>query len=138
VKAVKAAKADRATTADLPIVRFKDQKDWRTWLEAQHASSPGVWLRIAKIKSGTASVTYHEALEVALCYGWIDGQKKPYDESSWLQKFTPRRPKSIWSKINRDVCNALSRPRGSRGRVSFGGIWIYVEDLTFFAVNSCF
>jgi uncharacterized protein YdeI (YjbR/CyaY-like superfamily) len=123
VKAVKAAKAARPTTADLPIVRFKDQKDWRTWLEAQHASSPGVWLRIAKIKSGTASVTYHEALEVALCYGWIDGQKKPYDESSWLQKFTPRRPKSIWSKINRDVWTPSRDREGVSLSAGSGSMW---------------
>jgi len=80
---------------------FKHQKAWETWLSKHFDSSTGLWLRIAKKSAELQSVTYQEAIEVALCYGWIDGQKKPYDERSWLQKFTPRGPKSIWSKINR-------------------------------------
>ncbi len=92
---------------DPPILPFKDKKSWKTWLEKNHASSKGVWLKLAKKGSGTPSVTYPEALEAALCYGWIDGQKKPFDESWWLQKFTPRGPKSIWSKINREKAEAL-------------------------------
>ncbi|MEO8083255.1 MAG: YdeI/OmpD-associated family protein, partial [Ardenticatenales bacterium] len=77
------------------------------WLAEHHAASTGIWLRIAKSASGIPSVTYAEALDEALCYGWIDGQKKGYDADAWLQKFTPRRPKSIWSKINRDKVAAL-------------------------------
>lgn len=93
--------------SDLPMVPFKDEKSWSAWLEKNHASSPGVWLKLAKKGSGIQSVSYPEALEAALCYGWIDGQKKPFDESWWLQKFTPRGPKSLWSKINREKAEAL-------------------------------
>ena len=88
--------------AELPIELFEDQDAWAAWLESNHADSPGLWLRHAKKASNLASVSYAEALDVALCYGWIDGQKKSYDESSWLQKWTPRGAKSIWSKINRE------------------------------------
>ena len=94
-------------TVDLPIKLFKRQEDWADWLDKHYAKSKGLWLRIAKASSKLQSVTYGEALEVALCYGWIDGQKQTYDESSWLQKFTPRGEKSIWSKINRDKALAL-------------------------------
>src|SRR5690349_4205617 len=93
--------------AELPIEPFATQGDWEAWLDERHAASPGIWLRFAKKASGTPSVTYDEALEVALCYGWIDGQKKSYDEGSWLQKFTPRGARSIWSKINRARAEAL-------------------------------
>jgi len=86
---------------------FEQQKDWAAWLDKNHATSPGVWLKLAKKASGIASVNYDEALGVALCYGWIDGQKKSYDESSWLQKFTPRGVKSIWSKVNREKVQQL-------------------------------
>jgi len=88
--------------AELPIELFEDQDAWAAWLESNHADSPGLWLRHAKKASDLASVSYAEALDVALCYGWIDGQKKSYDELSWLQKWTPRGEKSIWSKINRE------------------------------------
>ena len=70
------------------------------WLEQHHAGSAGIWLKFNKKDSGLASVTYHEALDVALCYGWIDGQLKTFDENSYLRKFTPRRPASTWSKTN--------------------------------------
>ncbi len=86
---------------------FKTQNDWQSWLSKNHAKSPGIWLRIAKKGAGVKSVSYDEAVEAALCYGWIDGQKKAYDESTWLQKFMPRGPKSIWSKINREKAQAL-------------------------------
>ena len=89
------------------ILLFKDQQQWASWLEAHHASSPGIWMQIAKKSSGLTSASYVEALEEALCYGWIDGQKKSHDESSWLQKFTPRGPKSVWSKINREKAQEL-------------------------------
>lgn len=87
---------------DLPILTFEQPKDWATWLDENHDAASGVWLRLAKKASGIPSVSYGESLEVALCYGWIDGQKKSYDDNWWLQKFTPRGEKSIWSKINRE------------------------------------
>ena len=87
------------TVLDLPIMSFENQKQWEEWL-AQHYSSTGIWLRFYKKASKIATITYAEALEVALCYGWIDGQANKFDEVSYLQRFTPRRKKSIWSKIN--------------------------------------
>ena len=72
-------KSTRDASTALPIMQFKRQKDWATWLDKHHAASIGIWLRIAKMSSNIASVSYPEALEVALCYGWIDGQKKSYD-----------------------------------------------------------
>ncbi len=92
---------------ELPIMLFADLEAWTSWLETNHAAERGVWLQLAKKASGIASVTYHEALDVALCYGWIDGQKKPYDEKTWLQKFTPRGAKSVWSQINREKVQRL-------------------------------
>ena len=92
-----------------PIKRFTSQADWAAWLNRHHATSGGLWLKIAKQASGAASVSYAEALDVALCYGWIDGQKQPCDDSWWLQKFTPRGPRSIWSKINRGKVKVLTK-----------------------------
>jgi uncharacterized protein YdeI (YjbR/CyaY-like superfamily) len=92
---------------NLPIVDFESQSAWADWLAGNHAKSFGVWLRLAKKNSGVPSVTYDEAIEIALCFGWIDGQKKGYNEATWLQKMTPRGPRSIWSKINRDKAEAL-------------------------------
>jgi uncharacterized protein YdeI (YjbR/CyaY-like superfamily) len=86
--------------AKLPILPFANQTAWREWLAEQHAQSAGIWLKLAKKDTGIPSITYNEALEEALCYGWIDGQKQAFDDTFWLQKFTPRGPKSIWSKIN--------------------------------------
>jgi len=97
----------KKTPADLPVLRFPDPKAWSAWLDEHHATAAGIWLRIARKGSGAASVTYAEALEVALLYGWIDGQKQSFDEASWVQKFTPRGPRSIWSKINREKAEAL-------------------------------
>ena len=94
-------------SSDLPELLFKDKKAWSAWLARNHAKSPGVWLKLAKKGSDTKSVSYQEALEAALCYGWIDGQKQAFDESFWLQKLTPRGPRSIWSKINREKAEAL-------------------------------
>ena len=96
-----------ANAPDQPVMQFKTKKAWAAWLEKNHATSPGVWLKLAKKGSGMPTVSYPEALEVALCYGWIDGQKAGFDDSFWLQKFTPRGPRSIWSKINRDKAEAL-------------------------------
>jgi uncharacterized protein YdeI (YjbR/CyaY-like superfamily) len=85
---------------DRPIIPFLSQAAWEAWLAEQHATSGGLWLKIAKKESGIDTVSYAEALDVALCYGWIDGQKDKYDDQFWLQQFTPRRPRSKWSKIN--------------------------------------
>ena len=102
---------------ETPVVLFKRQKDWADWLDKNHAISAGLWLKLAKKTASLESVSYDEALEVALCYGWIDGQKKSCDDLSWLQKFTPRGVKSIWSKINREkaetlIKNGQMRPAG--------------------------
>lgn len=84
---------------DLPIEHFADAVAWERWLE-RHPDSAGLWLKIAKKDAGIPSVTYAEALDVALCHGWIDGQKKGFDTQVFLQRFTPRRARSTWSKIN--------------------------------------
>lgn len=103
---------------DLPILSFKSQKDWASWLAKQHAASNGIWLRFFKKDSGVASVTYAEALDEALCYGWIDGRLDPYDEKSWLRRFTPRRPRSPWSKRNIEHVNRLT----AAGRMKPAGL----------------
>ena len=93
----------------MQILHFKTSADFRRWLAKNHAGSKGLWLRILKKGAGKKSLTYAEALDEALCYGWIDGQKKPFDELSWLQKFTPRRSKSGWSKLNTRHVGRLTR-----------------------------
>jgi uncharacterized protein YdeI (YjbR/CyaY-like superfamily) len=93
--------------ADRLTLSFADAGSWATWLAAEHGSSRGVWLKIAKRGAGEHSVTYAEAVEVSLAWGWIDGQKRPFDEAWWLQSFTPRGPRSIWSRINREKALAL-------------------------------
>jgi uncharacterized protein YdeI (YjbR/CyaY-like superfamily) len=94
-------------TTELPVLPFESKKKWADWLARQHDKSAGVWLKLSKKDSGIPSVTRDEALDVALCYGWIDGQGKSFDDKYWLQKFTPRRPKSIWSKINTEKVERL-------------------------------
>ncbi len=89
------------------IRHFKSKQDWAIWLDENHRTSTGLWLRLAKKSSDLRSVTYKDALEVALCYGWIDGQKKPESDAAWLQRFLPRSSKSLWSKINREKALAL-------------------------------
>ena len=101
----KPAKARQTATA--PSRLFKDQAAWAEWLASNHAKSSGLWLCVAKKDSGLKSVSYAEALESALCYGWIDGQKRPKDDRTWLQHFVPRADKSLWSKINREKALAL-------------------------------
>jgi uncharacterized protein YdeI (YjbR/CyaY-like superfamily) len=96
---------------DLPVLPFESQKKWETWLAKEHDRSRGIWLKIAKKATGIPTVTYDEALEVALCYGWIDGQKGSFDEQYFLQKFTPRRSKSMWSKINVGKAEKLIKSR---------------------------
>jgi uncharacterized protein YdeI (YjbR/CyaY-like superfamily) len=104
---------------ELPTLTFASTSEWETWLESHQSESTGVWLKIAKKESGIPSISYAEALDGALCYGWIDGQKAPFDERFWLQKFTPRGRKSLWSKTNRQKALALLeekrlRPAGLR------------------------
>lgn len=92
---------------DLPVRLFATPAELEAWLEANHADSEGAWLKIAKKGSGVESVTYGEALELALCFGWIDSQKRGLDEKHFLQRFTPRRPRGRWSRINRDKAEEL-------------------------------
>lgn len=103
----------------LPILSFPTQQDWEVWLEEHHAGARGLWLRLAKKGTGIASVTYLEALDIALCYGWIDSQKAAFDDAHFLQRFTPRGPRSPWSRVNRNKATALiaagkMRPAGQR------------------------
>jgi len=95
------------TSSSKEIRLFATVSDWEAWLAGNHRSSQGVWLRLGKKGSGLRSVTYAEALEAALCYGWIDGQKLSESDQAWLQKFLPRSARSIWSRINRDEAQAL-------------------------------
>ena len=91
----------------LPTIFLASAREWEEWLEANHATSPGVWLKIAKKDTGIESVRYPEVLESALCFGWIDGQREALDERYFLQRFTPRQPRSKWSKINREKAERL-------------------------------
>ena len=95
------------SSVTLPIHRFEQQKEWAAWLKENHNTSPGVWMQLAKKGTDIQSVSYDEAIEVALCFGWIDGQKKAHSEQYWLQQFTPRSAKSVWSKINKEKALAL-------------------------------
>jgi len=95
------------TPTELPTLPFESKKKFADWLAKQHDKSAGVWLKISKKATGIPSVTYAEALDVALCYGWIDSQKLGFDDQYFLQKFTPRGPKSIWSKINTEKVEKL-------------------------------
>jgi uncharacterized protein YdeI (YjbR/CyaY-like superfamily) len=92
---------------DLPILLFASKEELETWLEENHAGTGGLWLKIAKKGSGVESVNYAEALELALCFGWIDSQKRGFDEVFFLQRFTPRRPRGKWSQINRAKAEEL-------------------------------
>ena len=87
---------------DIPIITFKSLQAWETWLAAQPAVSPGVWLKLAKKSAKAASVSRQEAIDGALCYGWIDGQLDKFDDDWWLVRFAPRKPNSKWSEKNRD------------------------------------
>jgi uncharacterized protein YdeI (YjbR/CyaY-like superfamily) len=95
------------TKNGLPILPFASQREWEAWLDEHHLTSKGLWLKIAKKGSGIDSLDYAEALDAALCHGWIDGQKAPFDDTYWLQRFTPRGPRSKWSKVNVDKALAL-------------------------------
>lgn len=101
-----------------PVQLFRSEQDWAAWLEKNHRKSIGLWLRLAKKDSKVESLSYKEALEVALCYGWIDGQKRPESKQAWLQKFVPRSARSIWSKINRETALTLT----ASGRMQPAGL----------------
>jgi uncharacterized protein YdeI (YjbR/CyaY-like superfamily) len=99
------------------VIRFTDAGEFEAWLEENHHRSPGVWLRIARKHTGEPSISYAEAVELALCFGWIDGQKAREDDEHWLQRFTPRSRRSRWSRINRDkarelIASGRMRPAG--------------------------
>ena len=92
---------------DLPKIPFASTPEWEQWLEDNHTSSDGVWIKMAKKGAGIESVRYPEVLESALCFGWIDGRRQALDERYFLQRFTARRPRSRWSRINRDKAERL-------------------------------
>lgn len=106
------------TTTELPVIFFENAVLWETWLREHHAQPHGIWLKMAKKASGIPTVNYEEALQSALCYGWIDGQVKSLDQTHYLQKFTPRRPKSTWSKRNVERIAALE----AAGRMQPSGV----------------
>ena len=124
-----------ATNPDLPIVPFASPEAWEAFLDERHATSEGLWLKIAKKGSGVESVTYSQAVEVALCYGWIDGQARKFDEDHYLQRFTLRRSRSRWSKVNRAKATRLieggkMKPAGLREveRAKADGRWDAAYD----------
>src|SRR3954447_16597851 len=104
---------------EFPVLPFASKDDFHAWLAAEHAQTDGVWIKFAKKGTGVETVVYAEALEVALCFGWIDGQVKKVDETYYMQKFTPRRARSKWSKINcghaeRLIASGAMQPAGYR------------------------
>lgn len=120
---------------ELPIIPFASSDAWEAWLEENHATSDGLWLKIARKGSGLETVSFAEALDVALCYGWIDSQAGGFDERYWLQRFTPRRPRSKWSKRNRARATKLieegrMKPAGLREveRARADGRWEAAYD----------
>ncbi len=102
-------KKKNAVTGSAPgaVRGFKTREEFAAWLDKNHKTSPALWVRMARKGSGIKSITYAEGVEVALCYGWIDAQKLPESETAWLQRFMPRRSRSIWSKVNREKALAL-------------------------------
>jgi uncharacterized protein YdeI (YjbR/CyaY-like superfamily) len=120
---------------ELPIIPFASRDVWGAWLEENHATSDGLWLKFARKGSGIETVSFAEALDVALCYGWIDSQAGAFDERYWLQRFTPRRPRSKWSKRNRARATKLieegrMKPAGLREveRARADGRWEAAYD----------
>jgi uncharacterized protein YdeI (YjbR/CyaY-like superfamily) len=120
---------------ELPVKSFASPAEWVAWLDAEHESSAGVWIKLAKKGSGIASVSQQEAVEVALRYGWIDGQARSLDDQYWLQRYTPRRPRSRWSKRNRAKAIELiergeMKPAGMRevARAKADGRWDAAYD----------
>jgi uncharacterized protein YdeI (YjbR/CyaY-like superfamily) len=92
---------------ELPVLPFPTSRAWAHWLAQNHSTTRGVWIRMAKKSSGIASITYPEAVEAALCLGWIDGQSRRIDDEWFVQKFTPRGTRSLWSRINCEKATAL-------------------------------
>jgi uncharacterized protein YdeI (YjbR/CyaY-like superfamily) len=122
-------------TQDVETVAFASAEAFETWLGEHHADSPGIWLKLRKKAPGIDALDYAQALDVALCYGWIDGQKAKFDDRWWLQRFTPRTPHSKWSKTNRDKVAALveqgrMRPPGQAqvDRAKADGRWEAAYD----------
>jgi uncharacterized protein YdeI (YjbR/CyaY-like superfamily) len=121
--------------AELPVIQAESEAAWEAWLEEHHTSAPGALLKLAKKGSGVPSVTYAEAVTVALCFGWIDGQSKGLDDSFYFQRFTPRRARSKWSKINcakalELIAEGRMRPAGLREveRAQADGRWEAAYD----------
>ena len=119
-----------STKSDLPIMPFASREAWEAWLEEQHATSDGLWLKLAKKGSGIETVPFVEALDAALCYGWIDSQRAGFDGRFYLQRFTPRKPRSKWSQVNREKVAKLieagrMKPAGLREveRAKADGRW---------------
>ena len=104
--------------SDAPIMAFQTPEAWARWLSAHHSRSEGIWVQFHKKASGKPTITHAEALDEALCYGWIDGQIKPHDHESWLHKFTPRRARSVWSKRNTEHIARLT----AAGRMKPAGL----------------
>jgi uncharacterized protein YdeI (YjbR/CyaY-like superfamily) len=102
----------------LPIIPFQFQQDWERWLEDNHAESEGLWLKMAKKASGIPTVSFNDAIDVAICFGWIDGQRLGHDDTWYLQRFTPRRPRSRWSEINVERVRRLTE----QGRIRPAGL----------------
>ena len=100
---------NKSLKGDIQVLSFLSQEEWEKWMVKNYNLINGVWIRFYKKKSGVASITYDEALDVALCYGWIDGLVNKYDELSYIQKFTPRRSKSMWSKRNIEHVTRLEK-----------------------------
>ena len=96
------------TLFDIPIMSFKDSEAWESWLKSNYTNQTGIWLKMARKGSGIESVSLLDALDTCLCYGWIDGQRRSYDEHYYLQKYTPRRKRSLWSKVNIEKVEALN------------------------------
>ena len=131
----KRSEVERLTRGEAAVLEFTNRKAWAAWLDKNHGKSSGIWVRMAKKESGRQSVSYGEALEVALCYGWIDGRKKSEGAAAWLQKFIPRAQKSKWSKINRKKALALieagrMKPAGLRAieHAKANGSWDAAYD----------
>ncbi|MCP3099785.1 YdeI/OmpD-associated family protein [Myxococcus sp. K15C18031901] len=101
------APATAQTPDGLPIIAFPHPEAWETWLSKNHAGERGLWLKLFKKGAGTPPLTYAQALDVALCWGWIDSHKRTFDDTAWLQRFSPRGPRSIWSQINREKVAVL-------------------------------
>lgn len=130
-----AAKTAPTGSSAEPTLHFDDAAAWERWLKKEHARASGVWMRIAKKGAEQPSINYPEALEVALCYGWIDALKRNDGPHHWVQRFTPRSARSVWSKINRDKALALvaagrMRPAGQKEieRARADGRWAAAYD----------